>query len=114
MSNATAVTAKTFEQEVLKSNIPVVVDFWAPWCAPCRMISPVLDQLSSQYDGKVKVVKCNVDEEPELAGQFQIRGIPTVLGLKGGRVAATQVGFRGPQALAQMFEDLTGAVRVSL
>ena len=113
MSAPTPVTAKTFQKDVLESDIPVVVDFWAPWCAPCRMIGPVLDQLAGQYDGKVKVVKCNVDDEPELAGMFRVTGIPTVLGLKSGRVEQTQVGFRGPQALNQMFEDLTGSVRVT-
>lgn len=112
MSRATAVTSSNFQRDVLESAVPVVVDFWAPWCAPCRMISPILDDLAARYDGQVKVVKVNVDEEPELANTFQVRGIPTIVGVKDGRVAGQQVGFRGAQALGQLFEDLTGTVRV--
>lgn len=108
-----AVKPADFDDLIANSPLPVVVDFWAPWCAPCRMIGPILDDLATRYDGQVKVVKVNVDEEPELANAFQVRGIPTIVGVKDGRVAGQQVGFRGAQALGQLFDDLTGTVRVS-
>ncbi len=88
----TAVTDATFEQEVLKASEPVLVDFWAEWCGPCRMVAPILDQVAAEQAGKLKVVKVNVDENPETPAKFGIRGIPTLLLFKGGSVAATQVG----------------------
>jgi thioredoxin 1 len=88
----TAVTDATFEQEVLQASEPVLVDFWAEWCGPCRMVAPILDQVASEQVGKLKVVKVNVDENPETPAKFGIRGIPTLLLFKGGSVAATQVG----------------------
>ncbi|PIE20143.1 MAG: thioredoxin [Proteobacteria bacterium] len=114
MAKPTQATSKSFESDVLNSDLPVVVDFWAPWCAPCRMIGPVLEDLAVRYDGRVKVVKVNVDDEKALAEAYGIRGIPTVLGFSGGEVQQQQVGFRGAQGLERMFEDLTGEVRVSL
>lgn len=86
------VTDSNFDQEVLQSNIPVIVDFWAEWCGPCRLISPIIEELGKQYENKVKVVKLNVDENPNSAIRFGIRNIPTVLFFKNGQVVDKQVG----------------------
>lgn len=103
------VTASNFERDVIQSSEPVVVDFWAPWCGPCRAISPILDKLAAQYDGKVKVAKVNVDDSPELAAQFLVRGIPTLLAIENGRVTSQQVGFSGKARLEQLFADLSAS-----
>ena len=100
-------TEKTFTEEVLSSNIPVVVDFWAPWCAPCRMVGPILDDLATRWAGQVKVVKINVDEEKSLAQTFKIQSIPTLLAMKGGEVLDVQVGAGGPEYLEQLFQKLS-------
>ena len=86
------VTDDSFEQDVLKASQPVLVDFWAEWCGPCRMIAPILEQVATENAGKLKVVKLNVDENPKTPGLFGIRGIPTLILFKGGKPAATQVG----------------------
>lgn len=102
MSNVAAVTTNNFESEVLKSNTPVLVDFWAAWCGPCRMVAPVIDQLGEQYSGKLKVVKLNVDENPEIAEKYQILSIPTVYLFKDGSKVEEMVGARPKQS----FEDM--------
>lgn len=104
-------TQASFQSEVVQSAIPVVVDFWAPWCGPCRAVGPVLEKLADRYAGRVKVVKVNVDEEPGVATAFQVSGIPTIVGIKGGRIAAQQVGFQGQAALEQMFDQLTAGAQ---
>ncbi len=90
--NISAVTDASFEADVLKSDIPVLVDFWAEWCGPCKMIAPVLEQIAADTKGKLKIVKLNVDENPGTPPKFAIRGIPTLILFKNGQPAATQVG----------------------
>lgn len=97
-------TKANFEAEVLKSDKPVLIDFWAPWCGPCRMLAPVLAEVAAEKGDKIKIGKVNVDEDPELAAQYGISGIPAILLFKGGKVAATSVGFK-PKAELEAFVD---------
>jgi thioredoxin 1 len=90
--NTIKVTDASFERDVLQSTEPVVVDFWAEWCGPCRMIGPALEEISVEMAGKVKIAKVNVDENPGIASQFGIRSIPTMMLFKGGKLAAQKVG----------------------
>ena len=94
MSAATVkhVTDATFEADVLKSDRPVLVDYWAEWCGPCKMIAPILDEVSKDYDGRLQIAKMNVDENRTVPAQLNIRGIPTLMLFKGGVLAATKVG----------------------
>ena len=106
-NNLVHVTRDNFDQEIVQSEIPVVVDFWAPWCGPCRAIGPVLEELSETYKGRVKVAKVNVDEEAELAGTFRVQSIPTLTAMRGKEVVDVQVGFGGRPALEKLFEKLS-------
>lgn len=90
--NIVAVNDTTFETDVLKSDIPVLVDFWAEWCGPCKMIAPILDEIAPNYVGKVKIAKVNVDESPATPAKYGIRGIPTLILFSNGQVQATKVG----------------------
>jgi thioredoxin 1 len=104
MSAAAQVTDATFKQEVLESDLPVLVDFWAPWCGPCRMVAPVVDEISEQYSGQVKVVKVNTDENPSVASQYGIRSIPTLMIFKGGQRVDMVVGAVPKVTLANTLE----------
>ena len=92
MSNAVAVTSSDFDQQVLKSEIPVLVDFWAVWCGPCLKIAPLLDTLATEYAGKVKIVKVNIDDEREVTERYDVRSIPTLYFFKDGKVVDQVVG----------------------
>lgn len=98
------IDSANFEQEVLKSDVPVVLDFWAEWCGPCRMIGPALEELSNVYGERVKITKLNVDENPEIAARYGIRSIPTLAILKNGSVADIKVGAAPKAVLASWIE----------
>lgn len=97
-------TDSTFKADVIDSATPVVVDFWAEWCGPCRMIAPALDEISKELEGKVKIVKLNVDENPGVAGQLGIRSIPTLMVFKNGQVAAQKVGAASKTDLSKWIQ----------
>lgn len=86
------VTDATFKTEVLESSVPVLVDYWAEWCGPCKMIAPILDEVAREYAGRLKVAKLNIDDNPKTPGEYGIRGIPTLILFKGGNAEATKVG----------------------
>lgn len=98
-------TDDSFEEEVLKSDVPVLVDYWAEWCGPCRMIAPILDEIADEYDGKVKVAKLNIDENPNTPPKFGIRGIPTLMLFKDGQVDATKVGALSKSQLTAFLDS---------
>ena len=104
MASVSAITDSNFKQEVLESPLPVLVDFWAPWCGPCRMVAPIVDEIANQYDGQVKVVKLNTDENPDTASKLGIRSIPTLIVFKGGQQVDTVVGAVPKTTLAQTLE----------
>jgi thioredoxin 1 len=97
-------TDTNFDQVVIKANAPVLVDFWAEWCGPCRRIAPIVDALAADFDGRVVVGKLNVDENPGIAGRFSIRGIPTLLLFKGGTAVESVVGLTDKESLKKIIE----------
>jgi len=95
----------TFETEVLQSSVPVLVDYWAEWCGPCKMITPILDEISKDYDGKLKIAKLNIDENAQTPAKFGIRGIPTLMIFKNGNVEATKVGALSKSQLTSFIDS---------
>ena len=106
--NIVTLNKANFEQEVLKSPVPVVVDFWAEWCGPCKQVAPVLDELAGEYDNRVRIGKVNIDEDQELAAEYGVRAIPTFLLFKAGEVAGQIVGMVSKRDLKSQFDKLIG------
>ncbi len=104
MANVMEFNLANFETEVNGSDMPVLVDFWAPWCGPCKMLGPTIEQLASEYAGKAKVGKINVDDNQDLAARFGIRGIPTVMLFKGGKSIGSFVGLKSKEELAKALD----------
>lgn len=104
-THVNAVSDDVFETEVIESDLPVIVDFWAQWCGPCKALAPILDDLASKYAGKVKFVKLDVDNNPSTPPKFGVRGIPTLILFKDGQVKATQVGLLNKADLAQFIDS---------
>jgi len=98
------ITNDTFEEVVLKSEIPVVVDFWASWCGPCRMVAPIMEELANEFEGRVKIAKVNVDDQGELAAKFRIMSIPTILIFKNGQATEKIVGARSKVEFVELIE----------
>ncbi len=106
-NNIPNVTQESFSAEVLNAATPVLVDFWAEWCGPCKMLSPILDELASEYDGRIRIVKVNIDEQQNLAAQYGIRAIPTLLLFDKGQVSEQIVGLKSKRDLKNSFDRVT-------
>lgn len=103
-----SVTDQSFQSEVLEADLPVLVDFWAPWCGPCRMVSPVVDAIGEEYAGKLRTCKLNVDENQQTSFKYQVMSIPTLIVFKGGKAVLTLVGFRPKEALMKEIDKVIG------
>lgn len=108
MSTAVHTTDSDFKKDVLDSKVPVLVDFWAEWCGPCRMVAPVLDELAKEYDGKIKIAKVNVDENQQVSMDFHIRSIPTLLFFKNGQMVKQLVGAHPKSKLVAEIQEIIG------
>ncbi|MDQ6766421.1 MAG: thioredoxin [Candidatus Eremiobacteraeota bacterium] len=104
MSELTSVNQNNFQTEVLQATSPVLVDFWAPWCGPCRMVAPVVDKIAQTYQGRLKVVKLNTDDSPSIAGKYEVSGIPALILFKSGEAVDRIVGYVPEKQLASMVE----------
>lgn len=105
-SNIVNVSDASFEEDVLQSDLPVLVDYWAEWCGPCKMIAPVLEEVASEYEGRIKVCKLNIDENTDTPAKFGIRGIPTLMVFKGGKTEATKVGALSKSQLTSFIDEV--------
>lgn len=106
MAKPREVSDTTFEQDVLQSKVPVMVDFWAPWCGPCRMVAPIVEELAQEYDGRVSFVKLNTDENPMTAARYGVRSIPTLLVFQGGQPVGQIIGFRPKSDLKKRLDSV--------
>ncbi len=104
MGKIVELSEESFEPEVLKAELPVLVDFYAPWCGPCKMIAPLLEQLAAEFQGRIKFTKLNVDGAPSLAGNYEVSGVPTLAIFRGGQLADRMLGFRGTNAFKSWLE----------
>lgn len=100
------ITDQGFEEEVLKNKLPVLVDFWAPWCAPCRIVSPIVEELAKEYEGKLKVGKLNVDDNPDTAAKYGVMSIPSLIFFKDGKPVKTMVGAQGKENFKKGIEEV--------
>ncbi len=105
MANEVEITASNYDEEVAKSDVPVLIDFWAEWCMPCKMIAPVLAEISDEYAGRLKVGKLDVDSEGDLAMKFSVQSIPTLILIKGGEEVGRKVGALPKPAIEELFKD---------
>ncbi len=108
MAKVKEVTDQSFESDVIKSGTPVLVDFWAPWCGPCRMVAPIVEELAGEYEGKVSFYKLNTDENPGVSSRYGIRSIPTLMVFKGGEMQGQIVGFRPKSDLKKRLDAVLG------
>jgi thioredoxin 1 len=106
MSEEMNVTEENFDDLIKKSDVPVLVDFWAEWCGPCKLLAPILDELAAEYSGEIKIAKVNVDQQANLAARYGIRSIPTIIIFKGGEVAEQMVGMQAKEALKAKLDSL--------
>jgi thioredoxin 1 len=109
MSQVSAVGDDNFDLEVLQSAVPVLVDFWAPWCGPCRMVAPMLDEMAQDYEGRLKIVKCDVDKFEPLSLQYGVQKIPNLMFFKSGEPVAQVVGFTSPRQLHELADEVLGS-----